>query len=108
GDSARHRHLRPVALGAYSELYETRPSTQERQMKDKLHEGLYANPEEPPNPGEGINSITDLLQDNVMPLVITVVGIFAFMAARRGEISNVLTTLICVVFGIAILVFALP
>ena len=78
-------------------------------MKDKLLAGvIYANPAEPPNPGEGINSITDLLQDNVIPLVITVVGIFAFMAARRGEISNVLTTLICVVFGIAILVFALP
>ena len=74
-------------------------------MKAKL---LAALPPSAANPGEGINSITDLLQDNVIPLVITVVGIFAFMAARRGEISNVLTTLMCVVFAIAILVFAIP
>lgn len=59
-------------------------------------------------PGEGINSITDLLQDNVIPLVITIVGIFAFMAARKGEVSNVLTMVICIVFALAIIVFALP
>ena len=73
-------------------------------MKAKLLAAL------PPSayPGEGINSITGLLQENVIPLVITVVGIFAVMAARRGEVSNVLTTFICVVFAIAILAFAIP
>lgn len=56
----------------------------------------------------GIDSITSLIQDNAIPLVITIVGLFAIFLARRGDVSGVLTIFIAVCFGVAILVFALP
>lgn len=56
----------------------------------------------------GIDSITALIQDNAIPLVITIVGLFAIFLARKGEVSGVLTILIAVVFGLVILAFAIP
>lgn len=57
-------------------------------------------------PAQGISSLTSLVQDNVLPLVITVVGVVALFVGRKGEVSRVFTIFGCVVIALGILAFA--
>lgn len=59
-------------------------------------------------PEDGVKSLTDLIQENVVPLVITIVAVFGLFAARKGEVSNVVTILLTVIIGLCILAMALP
>lgn len=58
------------------------------------------------DPTGGITSLTSTVQDNVVPLVITLVGVVALFVGRRGEVSKVVTIGACVLIGVGVLAFA--
>lgn len=56
----------------------------------------------------GVKSLTDLISENVVPLVITIVALFALMASRKGEVSNVVTIALGAIIALCVLAMALP
>jgi len=56
--------------------------------------------------GFGTGGLAQWIQDNVITIILLIIAAAAFWAGKNGNISKIVTILVCTVLGLAILTLA--